>query len=168
MSAVVARRAAAVTAASRPAGDRDASRRSVTAAPTLVVVPRRRRAAWFATVLSVVVVGLMLAAAVLHTRLAERQLRIDRLEQAVVVQRERFDVLRQHRAELRSPSRLASEAQRLGMQPAAVSEFATIDPMTVAIAIAAAGALPSREAEIRALEPLDQFRLVKEVGAGAP
>ena len=57
----------------------------------------------------------------LHTRLAERQLEIDRLERLVAAAQERFDVLRQQRAELRSPTRLAIEAARLGMHPAPTS-----------------------------------------------
>ena len=73
--------------------------------PDLRVVPKRRTAAIAALVIVVVVVALMLAAVVLHTRLAERQLEIDHLEQEVTQARERFYVLRQQRAELRSPTR---------------------------------------------------------------
>jgi hypothetical protein len=111
----------------------------------------------------------MLGAAVLHTRLAERQLEIDRLERSVATAQERFDVLRRHRAELRAPTRLAAEAERLTMVPAAAGDFVAVDGWTVAQAIAAAGVLPSSDDEIRALEPLDQYRLVKQVGVeGGP
>jgi hypothetical protein len=129
----------------------------------LRVVPGRRRAAGFAAFLSTLVAIVMLGAAVLHTRLAERQLEIDRLERSVGAAQERFDVLRRHRAELRSPNRLAVEAERLGMVPSAAGDFVAVDGWTIARAIAAAGDLPSSEDEIRALEPLDQYRLVKQV-----
>ena len=80
----------------------------------LYLVPRRRIAANVAA-LAVVLLGvLMLSAVVLHTRLAERQRQIDQLEQQVDVQHELFDILRQQRAVLRSPTRLASESCPIG------------------------------------------------------
>ena len=90
--------------------------------------------------LAVVLLGvLMLSAVVLHTRLAERQRQIDQLEQQVEVQHELFDVLRQQRAVLRSPTRLASESLRLGMYAPPESHFVGVDPWTVAQIIAATG-----------------------------
>ena len=146
-----------------------APRRSQPAtAPQLSLVPRRRRAAGFAVALSILLAGLMLGSAVLHTSLAERQFEIDRLEQSVADAQERFDVLRRARAELRSPTRLSSEATRIGMHPAATSQFVPVDGLTVAIAIAATGeVLDDREA-VESLQPLDQFRLVKAVSGESP
>ena len=92
-----------------------------------------------ALVLGFVVVVLMLGTVVLHTRLAERQREIDRLEAAVTEAAERFDVLRQQRAELRSPTRLAIEARGCGMVPTPRTEFLPVDPQTLAEVIAAAG-----------------------------
>jgi hypothetical protein len=131
----------------------------------LRIVPRRRRAAGFAAFLSVLVAAVMLGAAVLHTRLAERQLEIDRIERAVAEAQERFDVLRRQRAELRAPTHLAAEAARLGMVPSAGGgDFMAVDAWTVAQAIAATGSAPTPDDALRALEPLDQYRLVKQVG----
>ncbi|HWM18300.1 MAG TPA: hypothetical protein VNO51_01340 [Ilumatobacteraceae bacterium] len=139
-----------------------------TPAPRLSVVPRRRRAAGFAVALSVLLAAMMLGSAVLHTSLAERQFEIDRLERSVTAAQERFDVLRQSRAELRSPTRLSAEATRIGMHPASTSQFVPVDGLTVALAIAAAGeVLDDREA-IDGLQPLDQFRLVKAVSGESP
>ncbi len=75
--------------------DGAARRSGATAKPALSVVPRRRRwpAVIAAIVWSLVVLGL-LGAAVFHTQLAERQLRLDRLDRQVAVERERFDELR--------------------------------------------------------------------------
>jgi hypothetical protein len=141
---------------------------TVAPTPRLSVVPRRRRAAGFAVALSVLLAAMMLGSAVLHTSLAERQFEIDRLERSVTAAQERFDVLRQSRAELRSPTRLSAEATRIGMHPAVTSQFVPVDGLTVALAIAAAGeVLDDREA-IDSLQPLDQFRLVKAVSGESP
>ncbi|MEX2626435.1 MAG: hypothetical protein WD225_06100 [Ilumatobacteraceae bacterium] len=131
-------------------------------------MPRRRRAAGFVVLLSVLIVGLMLGAAVLHTLLAERQLHIDRLDQAVDAAEDRFDVLRRQRAELRSPTRLATEARALGMVPADVTEFLDVDGDTIAMMIAATGQPSTDGVQIERPEPLDQFLLVKRVTNEAP
>ena len=134
--------------------------------PELRLVPRPRAAANAAIVLVGVVVVLMLAAVVLHTRLAERQLEIDRLEASVTEARERFDVLRQQRAELRSPTRLAIASGELGMIVAPQSEFLAVDPQTLAEIIAAAGTIDETTGADIAEDPLDQIRRVKAATAG--
>jgi hypothetical protein len=139
-----------------------------TPAPRLSVVPRRRRAAGFAVALSVLLAAMMLGSAVLHTSLAERQFEIDRLERSVTAAQERFDVLRRSRAELRSPTRLSTEATRIGMHPAATSQFVPVDGLTVALAIAATGEVLDEQEAIDGLQPLDQFRLVKAVSGESP
>lgn len=141
---------------------------SPSSSPPLTVVPGRRRAAGFVVTLSVLIVGLMLGAAVLHTQLAERQLHIDRLDRAVREAEDRFDVLRRQRAELRAPNRLATEARRLGMVPANVTEFVEIDGSTLAIAIAATGRSSADGVRLDRREPLDQFVLVKRVSNEQP
>jgi hypothetical protein len=144
--------------------------------PALVVVTPRRRVAWFAITLTALVSGSMIGAVLLHTRIAERQLEIDRLERGVHTAQEEFDVLRASRAELRSPTRLAVEATALGMVAGSESAFVTVDPWTLARTLARTGDLPASdlladdsgsETSTR-LEPLDQFRLVKEVSAELP
>jgi hypothetical protein len=134
--------------------------------PELRLVPRPRAAVNAALVLVGVVVVLMLAAVVLHTRLAERQLEIDRLEAAVTEARERFDVLRQQRAELRSPTRLSIESGVLGMGVAPQTEFLTVDPARMAQVIAAAGTVDEATGTVQAADPLDQIRRVKAATSG--
>jgi hypothetical protein len=129
-------------------------------------VPRPRAAVNAALVLVAVVVVLMLAAVVLHTRLAERQLEIDRLEESVTEARERFDVLRQQRAELRSPTRLSIESAQLGMGVAPQTEFLTVDPTRMAQLIAAAGTVDEATATVVTADPLDQIRRVKAATTG--
>ncbi|MDJ0770217.1 MAG: hypothetical protein QNJ12_15560 [Ilumatobacter sp.] len=142
------------------------------ARPDLAVVPGRRRFAWFAVSLTVLVTIVMMGAVLLHTRIAERQLEIDRLERSVRQAQEEFDVLRSQRAELRSPTRLADEASALGMQAGSESRFVPIDPMVLAVTIARTGEMPIDDAIVPGstarLEPLDQFRLVKSVSAETP
>ncbi|MDF2733046.1 MAG: hypothetical protein K0S92_1682 [Desertimonas sp.] len=131
----------------------------------LHLVPRRRIAANFAA-LAVVLLGvLMLSAVVLHTRLAERQRQIDQLEQQVEVQHELFDVLRQQRAVLRSPTRLASESNRLGMFAPPESQFVGVDPWTVAQIIAATGSTGVLDDLLVDGDALDQVRRVRAAEA---
>ena len=131
--------------------------------PALSLVPKPRVAVNAAILLAVFVVVLMLSAVVLHTRIAERQLEIDRLEGLVTESRERFDVLRQQRAELRSPTRLSIEAGELGMIPAPTTEFLAIDPATLARIVAAAGVVDDDTSTVSTEDPLDQIRRVKAV-----
>jgi len=127
----------------------------------LRLVPRRRIAINAALLLGFVLVVLMLGTVVLHTRLAERQVEIDELEQAVTDARSRFDLLRQQRAELRSPTRLAIEAERLLMIPAPRTEFLDVDPQTVAEVLASAGIVDEATGTISAEDPLEQIRKVR-------
>jgi len=141
-------------------------------ASRLVEVPARRRVARFAIALTVLLGGVMMGAIYLHTRIAERQLEIDRLESAVRESQTDFDILRAERADLRSLTRLSRIALGLGMQPAEESQFVNVDPMVLAVTIARTGEVPT-DSEIVAgsmaqLGPLDQFRLVKAVAAEAP
>lgn len=140
--------------------------------PDLQLVPGRSRVAWFMVVLTVLVGAVMIGAVLLHTRLAERQLHIDSLERSVHEEQEQFDVLRAQRAELRSPTRLATEAAALGMIPGSETEYISVDPMILAITIARTGDVPVGEmTELGTnarMRPLDQFRLVKSVSQEAP
>ena len=138
--------------------------------PSLAVVPRRRRwpALLAALACTLMFLGL-LGAAVFHTQLAERQLRLDRLDRQVAAERERFDELRYERAELRSPVRLAATASELGMRRGRASTFVTVTPEEVARQLAAAGPIGDNPLRIVIhIDPLDQFRSVKSVTEGQP
>lgn len=127
----------------------------------LHVVPRRRVAANAAAIVVVLLGVLMLSAVVLHTRLAERQLEIDRVEQEVANQRALFDILRQQRAELRSPTRLAAESNRLGMYSPPGSKFLAADPWTRARILAATGAVDAFDGLLVQGDSLDQVMRVR-------
>jgi hypothetical protein len=150
--------------------DSESRRSKPTAKPSLTVVPRRRR--WPAVIAGIVwsltFLGL-LGAAVFHTQLAERQLRLDRLDRQVAEERERFDELRYQRAELRSPVRLAAAASELGMRRGRASTFVAVTSDAVARQLAAAG--PIGDDAVRIVihtDPLEQFRAVKSVTGDAP
>ncbi len=147
-----------------------AGRRRSAAKPNLVVVERRRR--WPAVVAALAWTALfmvLLAAAVFHTQLAERQLRIDRLERSVATQSEQFDELRFERAELRSPVRLATAARALGMERGDTGDFVRIAPEALARQLAAAGAIDGGTSRvIIETDPLEQFRDLKAVTDGQP
>ncbi len=139
--------------------------------PALALTPTRR-GRW-PVVLGgfslLVVLACLLAAAVFHTQLAERQIRIDSLERSVNDERERFDELRYRRAELRSPVRLAEAAGALGMVPGDTGSFVELDPWLLARQIAAAGVVDEGAREmIIDTDPLEQFSDVKRVSAGQP
>jgi hypothetical protein len=140
--------------------------------PNLQVVAGRRRVAWFAMALMIVVAALLLGATYLHTRIAERQLEIDRLDRGLRTAQEEFDVLRAERAVLRSPTRLAEQASALGMAPGEESQFVPVDPMLLAVIVAQTGELPTLDeitpGSYTRLDPLDQFRLVKSASQEAP
>lgn len=140
------------------------------ARPSLVVMERRRRwPAVLAVLLWTTVFLGMLGAAVFHTQLAGRQLRIDRLERSVAAERERFDELRYQRAELRSPVRLAAAASELGMRRGDATEFIDIAPDALVRQIASAGVIDERAVRITIdTGPLDQFRAVKSVTGETP
>jgi predicted lipid-binding transport protein (Tim44 family) len=154
----------------RPAPTPAAPAPARAARPTLVVVQRRR--SWTALLvggLSVLIFGGMLGAAVFHTQLAGRQLRIDRLERAVTQERERFDELRHRRAELRSPAYLDTVADDFSMIRGKTGTFLRVSPQRLAMQLAAAGTVEGGSAEIVAdVDPLDQFRDVKAVSEGQP
>lgn len=146
-----------------------AAPRVVRPALTVVATNRRGWPALLGVLVLFAVMAAMLGAAVFHTQLAERQLAIDGLERQVQAERARFDELRRDRAILRSPQRIADEADGLGMLRGETSRFITVDPMKLAIQLAAAG--PTDGHTTSAIDedgPLDQFRDVKSVSAGQP
>ncbi len=133
----------------------------------LEIVPRRRRAVGVFVVSCAVLFALLLGAVAFQTKLAQNQLALDRTERAVRDARERYDVLRRQRAQLRSPNRLAVEAERLGMVPAETGELMILDPSLVASVAASASGLPTTAFDHRGTS-LDQFGEVKAVTGETP
>lgn len=158
-----------------PARSRSESKKVRAATPTrpaLRLTPSKEQRRWpmvVGVLAMLVVLAGLLGAAVFHTQLAERQLRIDKLERSVRDERERFDELRYQRAELRSPVRLAAAAGDLGMVRGDAGSFVEIDPWIIARQLAAAGIVNANtRAVIIDTDPLEQFSDVKRVSAGQP
>jgi hypothetical protein len=131
----------------------------------LIVVPRRRRTARLVTVAAFFVSCLMLGAAAFQTQLARRQVELDRINSQIRTARNDFNDLREQRAELRSPQRLATSGASLGMRAAMKTEFIDIDPEVVAEVQESAGGVfdPGTEASDPVFE---QFKIVKSIAGG--
>ena len=149
------------------AAERMAERERSQQRPRLVEhAPKRRRAMVLVVSACVVLFALLLGAVAFQTKLAQNQLALDKTERAVRDARERYDVLRRQRAQLRSPNRLAIEAGALGMVPAETGELITIDPATVAAVMAASSGLSNDVLD--SATSLEQFSEVKAVTGDAP
>jgi hypothetical protein len=135
------------------------------ARPQLTVVPRRRRTARLVTFAAFVVSSSMLGAAAFQTQLARRQVEIDRVDRQIRVARATFNDLRQQRAELRSPERLATSGGALGMRGATKTEFVEIDPAVVAEVQQSAGGV--FDPGVETVDPVfEEFKVVKSVTGG--
>ena len=71
-------------------------------------------------------------------------------------------MLRQQRAELSSPNRIALEAQSLGMQASTESNFLELDAASYAEVVVAVGAGSTTPVFTTDDAPLDQLRRVRE------
>ena len=133
--------------------------------PELTLVATRRRNARLTVVVAGVIALGLAALGVLHTQVSARQRVIDGLDRSITVADERFDTLRSLRAELRAPIRLDAAARALDMEPASSSSFLPVDAQVLAITLAATGGSDTRNEVDGHRDPLDQFRLVKAIGA---
>jgi hypothetical protein len=144
---------------------RSTSKLSLEARPQLTVVPRRRRTARLVTFAAFVVSSSMLGAAAFQTQLARRQVEIDRIDRQIRVARATFNDLRQQRAELRSPERLSTSGEALGMHGATKTEFVEIDPAVVAEVQQSAGGV--FDPGVEAVDPVfEEFKVVKSIAGG--
>lgn len=162
----MATRAAVLDSPDRRRGAPSPAARRPPARPQLEVVPGRRRIAGLAVVLGVFVSSLLLGVTAFQTSLAERQLRLDELEGRVAEARANYDRLREQRAVLRSPERLALEAAGLGLVPGHGTEFISVPPDVVAEVAASASDIDPDVGS--SVDPLEQFSEVKDVVGAAP
>jgi hypothetical protein len=89
----------------------------------LRVVPEGRRLPINLTprtgvVLTLLLFGALFGVAVSHALLIESQASLDRLDDQVATEQDRYERLRMERAELESPDRIVAEASEMGMVPA--------------------------------------------------
>lgn len=121
----------------------------------------------FVVVGALLLFAMLIGAVAFQTQIARNQLALDKTERAVSAARDRYDVLRRQRAELRSPNRLAVEATRLGMSPAQSGEFMTVTPDVVASVLASASGLGAAVGQ-QGTSSFDQFGEVKAVTGRVP
>lgn len=121
------------------------------------------------TVLAVVVVLVMVMLVVVsfQTRIAERQMRIDRIESQIRAERDRYNALRIERSKLREPGRLESNAMSLGMEPGKAADFTSVDPITVAQVLVSTGGLDPDLLETSA-DPFADYGQFKSIVGGKP
>ena len=137
------------------------NRSTVSRPPALRVVEIRRHMTRLVVFTATVVAAGLGMLAVIHTQIASRQTVIDQLDRAIAEQNDRFDTLRAVRAELRAPVRLDQRARELGMAPAVDSSFLSVDPLVLAMAMAATSGGDSVSDVPDYLGPLDQFGMDK-------
>jgi cell division protein FtsL len=139
--------------------------RSRAATPQLQVVSTRRQAVRLAAVLGTALFVLLFAVTAFQTRLAQNQLEIDRTDEQIGLERERYDRLRLERAELLAPDRLMTQAAALGMVPGSSTEFVAVPSRTVAeIAVSASGVPES--ARRQRSDPFEGYGQVKAMVDG--
>jgi cell division protein FtsL len=68
--------------------------------------------------LTLLLFAALFGVAVSHALLIESQARLDKLDDQVAAEQDRYERLRMERAELESPERIVDEAQQMGMVPA--------------------------------------------------
>lgn len=140
--------------------------RSRATTPQLQVVSSRRQAVRLAAVLGAALFVLLFGVTAFQTRLAQNQLEIDRTDDQISIERERYDQLRLERAELLAPERLMTQAAALGMVPGSSTEFVAVPSRTVAeIAVSASG-IPESERRQRS-DPFEEYGEVKAMVDGA-
>ncbi len=114
-----------------------------------------------------VIVAIMMIVVVAQTRIAENQMNIDRIEDDISAERDRYNTLRLERSTLREPARLVIEARALGMQPGVGIDFTSVEPMTVAAVLVATGGVdPELLAESD--DPLREYGEFKSILGGRP
>lgn len=132
-----------VTAPSRRRGAAPAQGRAEQERPALKVVPRRVRRRRAGVVLSLGVAtlfALMLGLVAFQARIAQDQLRLDRVESDLREAEAHFAQLRLQVARLESPDRIVAEAERLGLQRPGPEEISYLAPPPgVAAEVLAAG-----------------------------
>ncbi|CAB4588495.1 unannotated protein [freshwater metagenome] len=139
--------------------------RRVTSLPG--VTTKTRRIVVVGTLVAGLVIAFMLVVVIFQTRIAERQLGIDKVESQISIERQRYDALRLERSSLRNPERLVAEATAMGMVPGQGTDFTAVDPMTMALVLVSTGGV---DPKILALshDPFENYGAVKATVGDRP
>jgi len=121
-------------------------RPSAEPAPALRVVPRhirRRRAGVVIATGVVIVFAVMLGLVAFQAKIAQDQLRIDRMERDLDGAEGQLSRLRLQIAQLQAPERVVAEAQKLGLQRPGPDQIRQITPKAEAVGEVLAAGGPS-------------------------
>jgi len=131
------------------------------------VTTKTRRIVVIGTLLAGLVIAFMLVVVIFQTRIAERQLGIDKVESQISIERGRYDALRLERSSLRDPARLVAEATALGMVPGQGTDFTAVDPTTMALVLVSTGGVDPKILAI-SHDPFENYGAVKATVGDRP
>lgn len=135
--------------------------------PTLVLVPGRARRGAGIVVTVVTIGACLLAVVALQTHMAQRQMRLDRVNSDIARARRHFETLRAERAELQSPTHLIARANQIGLVPGVIQKVVEIPADVAAEVVATTGKIDADVAR-SAESPLDEFGRIKTAVVGGP
>lgn len=163
--------------ASRPATrtvkPRTAEARRAAKSPVARVVTRRdatrgmRRVIILSSTVAVLAIMVMFLVVAFQTRIAETQMKIDKINAQIQAERDRYDALRLERSALRDPARLVAEATAMGMIPGSGTDFTVVDPSSVAAVLVSTGGVDP-EYMSDSEDPLENYGAVKALIGGRP
>lgn len=152
---------------------RTATGRRAAKSPVARVVTRRdattgmRRVIITASTIAVAAILVMFLVVAFQTRIAETQMKIDKINSQIQAERDRYDALRLERSVLRDPARLVEKATAMGMIPGSETEFTIVDPSSVAAVLVSTGGVDP-EYMSDSPDPLENYGAVKSMIGGQP
>ncbi len=158
---------------SRTVKPRTAEGRRAAKSPVARVVTRRdattgmRRVIFVSSAIAIAAIAVMFLVVAFQTRIAETQMKIDKINAQIQAERDRYDALRLERSALRDPARLVTEATAMGMIPGSGTDFTVVDPTSVAaVLVSTGGVAPEYLSDSE--DPLDNYGAVKALIGGRP
>jgi cell division protein FtsL len=151
--------------ATRTVKPRSAEARRAAKSPVARVVTRRdatngmRRVIMVSASIAVLAIMVMFLVVAFQTRIAETQMKIDKINSQIQAERDRYDALRLERSALRDPARLVVEATAMGMIPGTGTDFTTVEPTS-------GGVDPEYMSDSE--DPLENYGAVKALIGGQP
>ncbi|CAB4585681.1 unannotated protein [freshwater metagenome] len=117
--------------------------------------------------IAVMAIMVMFLVVAFQTRIAETQMKIDKINAQIQAERDRYDALRLERSALRDPARLVADATAMGMIPGTGTDFTTVEPTSVAAVLVSTGGVDP-EYMSDSEDPLENYGAVKALIGGQP
>lgn len=135
--------------------------------PKLTLVANEDRKYLRTFIVLAALIGSMFMVVTLRTKLADQQMKIDKLNYDISRARQHFDQLRADRARLQSPEQLIAQARVMGMVPSLGVKVISVPP-SVAAEVAATVGKVDADVVAPAQTPLDEFGHYKANVASTP